>query len=296
VPPGGAGEADVQTPLVLHWAHRHRAALGLRDGDLTVCVTSKDSDMLPICATHAALDAEARFRTLLLRSTYERASRRFTQSYVDTRAFAEAVHAEARRQGRVPAEHLANVLFAVALAGCDFVRRPKGCTAGELLAQTGARPVLRLQAACAPVGSALMCGCAYVADASAARGVLRHSWSVSTKARGGHDGLTLGDALVAMRGTAGLGNLRLTVPDCECAESMWRAALWVTFYWTAAALGPSTFARFHEGCCARAGHAEMSAPFGFAVTFGGARPSARHASEADVLELALPALCHFDGA
>jgi hypothetical protein len=288
LPPRGAGEADVQTPILLRWIDGHRSALGLPSGRLVVWVCSKDSDMIPVCAalTHALLDA---FDIALLRGQYCRAQNRFLPAYVAVRDLVIGLRQAATRAKRDPDDYLPNFLFGIALGGCDFVKKVKACKPAALQAQLAVTPVVT-RAGCAfpraDGARGLRCAEVWQVQPAAARDCLRRVWTAACKGRAGSDGQTLRDTLQHMRGVQGLGSLRIAEADCQRAEAMWRASLWVCYYWSAAARGPAAFERFATECCGDRSAASVSAPFGFI----GAGGSVVHATQDAVHNLTLPTL------
>ena len=291
LPAAAAGEADVQTPLLLRWMDAHRGAMGLPARALSVWVTSKDSDMLPICAALSAALGPDKMRIAALRRAYNSTTRAYSACFVDTTALAEAFCDDARASGRDRGAYVSNLLFAIALSGCDFVKRPKACTPAALAAQVASTPVLSVTPCVTQDSGGLRCGAAYTASARASRDCLRRTWTSACGGVAGSDGLTLRDTLAHIRATPKMGKFRITKDEPNRVEASWRAAVWVAYYWTAAAAGTHNFATFQADCCARAGATAVSRPFGFScATEDGGRATVSHAGQDDVVNLSLPAL------
>lgn len=307
IPSQGAGEADIKTPLIIRWLTGPRIWEWLAPPNVEplIVVTSRDSDMVPICSCErlvAAVDQPkaARARVLWLRLRYERSERKYHTTAVDLTAIAREFVLEAVARNMSPVSSFLSYMFCVAICGCDFVRRIKAVKLPEL-----ARTALKIM----PVGTMSTVGVASTGceamrlvevNVEKARACILHAWQATFDARLSsldkrqfRNSQSLSQIYNTIRESKDGTRFKITPAEIDTVEANCRAALWVAHYWGAAAMGARAVSIFSTDACYCRGVAHVVTPFGFEITKGSnKRTTVNHASDPEIRQLSLPIIMY----
>ena len=290
-PPNGAGEADIQTPLFALWALAQptRQSLQLPDNGAVVAVMSKDSDMIPILVAQQtiarATNPNIRDHIHCFREKYERVTKRWTSLTINTSCIASVL---ARSGGTDSVlTPVLNLLYSIALCGCDFVKRPKAFSTTLALHTTEDPTVMQVDEIDTDGTATIQIKC----SASNARTHVQNIWSQHTRCPTAARPKFLSESLQIIKQSKGGGRYRINDKDKTTTEAACRAAIWVALYWIAPALGTDNVQYFSNAMCSQkqgASVSEHSQPYGFETTLRDGKCKVKHATEKNTQSLSLP--------